>query len=92
MTQALREPGKFPPPPELAQFRQDATFWERFGARANPENLDDWPEQQVRDYITILNLEAQVIEEQRNSGGGPSASGRAAATEDVFNQLPRVQR
>lgn len=49
-------------PPELGDFRIREQFWTRFGMRL--DELDQWPRQQIDDYITIMQAEAAASNEQ----------------------------
>lgn len=47
-------------------------FWTRFGV--TEERLQQWPPSRVRDYITVLKIEAAINNEQKPASGR-SASG-----------------
>jgi hypothetical protein len=77
-------------PPELAEFDLDQAMWERFGVRANPENLQDWPEQKILDYIEIMQAQAQLARSQMQAPGGGGAAGapsKADATEEAYRRM-----
>ena len=73
-------------------------FWERFGARLSPAQLEDWPEAKVRMYWTIIDVIHQLESEQQQSksggGGSPAATGMAPAdaTQLAFEQMVKEKQ
>lgn len=80
-------------PDVLSEMRVLEAFWTRFGI--TEETLRSWPPARVKDYITVLRLEAAINSEQKpahgrsaggNSGSGPQMSS-AEMTEMAFNAM-----
>jgi hypothetical protein len=79
-------------PWELGEFYFDEALWTRFGTRANPERIEDWPRRKVRDYQSIMEAQGKVSREQPSSSsssasGTPGRASRAEATEEAFRLM-----
>ncbi|MFJ5532498.1 hypothetical protein [Streptomyces sp. NPDC093261] len=71
-------------PWELGEFYFDEALWSRFGTRANPERIEDWPRRKVHDYQQIMEAQGKVSREQSPSASSPA---NAEATEEAFRLM-----